>query len=188
MIAGVLAASRQRELLLIGVLVVLVAFGLMRSSTSVANVEAGKSGEAIRADLAAMERLELQRKEINQELVNRKALWQKAESTMFDNGLAPVVIAAVSQELVGLAHAVDLQAGQPNITIDSTTSIRRVRAHLSVQGTPDAIANFLDTLGRHPTRLSTRALQLTRTNGTQASPLAWTGTIDVELLLRGARP
>lgn len=177
-------AKRSRELRLLAVLAAAGTFALAQRHFVNGSVLDGDAGPASITSMARARSLREKKNEIASELKRQLAEWKRVQEGMLVRDRAPIVMSTVSELLTDLAESAEVRLGQPNVAIDSAAPMHRVTAHFSLQGTPEAIAAFLDTVESSPTGMTTRSLQITRTPATSANALTWAGAMDVELLLR----
>lgn len=182
-------SSKTRARRLLAVLAFAIALAVVQGFLRAEHDSAadGRSADP-RGELARVAALNRRQTEIVEQLHRQRAELKRVQRGMLPRERTPVVVSSVSDLLNGIAEATDVHLGQANVVIDSATTLHRATAHFTIQGTPEAVVAFLDSIERSETGIATRALQITRTAGTATSALTWMGSMDVDLLLRRTEP
>ena len=138
--------------------------------------------------LVRFEALHRNAPDIQASLIARLERWRRLQDEMLTHGPVAVLVASASQSVKDLASECGVDLGQPTVIIDSSGVFMRLRSRASVKGDPEAIALLLQGIETHEPRFRTRSIQLTRAGSSPSASLSWSGTIEVESIVRPLRP
>lgn len=122
--------------------------------------------------------------ELSRTLLARKQRWAAQQQRMLLHQPVAVTLTSVSHQLEELATDNGLDVSAAPVTVDSAGAFLRVRSRITVRGDAWALISFIESVTLSEVRIRIRSIQLARINPASAGESNWSGTLDVESLVR----